>query len=261
MAPPLPPATLPPAMAPPATAEYTHTLQAAHPGAIPQQTTSRMFRSGDGKTRVDTGNTSVITDPAAGQHIVLDHATKQAHVMPATPAAPPQPGQPPPPPGMPGFAPPGAPSAPPVNVKDLGKSVMNGHEVEGKQFTYPPPALPAAPATPSAPGTPGKPAAPAAPGMPAAPKLPGMPAGPALPGMPAAPKPPGGMAAPAQPAPPHPPTSSPTVAEVWTSTKMKIPMATKMTGPFAQSSSVCHSATPGEPHPSAFQIPAGYKQV
>lgn len=232
--------TFPPASLPPATAEYTHVVQPAQPGAAPQQSASRMFRSADGKTRIDTGNTSMITDPAAGRTILLDHAAKQAHVMPTPPgmpAAPAPPGQPAP--AMPGFAPPTAPSAPPVNVKDLGKSVMNGHEVEGKQFTYAPPALP------------GAPAAPAAPGMPAAPAMPGMPAAPAPPGMPPAP------AMPGQAKPPAPPT----VAEVWTSTKMQVPMLTKMSGPFGQSSTSCHSATPGEPNPAVFQIPAGYKQV
>lgn len=237
------------------------------PGAAPQQISSRLFRSADGKTRVDTGNTSLITDPAAGRTVMLDHLTKQARVLPTPPTAPPQPGQPPPPPGMPGFGLPGAPSMPPVNVKDLGKSVMNGHEVEGKQFTYAPPALPGKPAAPALPGMPAAPAlpgmaaAPALPGMAAAPGLPGMPAAPAVPGMPAAPAPPGMPAAPAVPGAPPPMPGPPTVAEVWSSTKMQLPMLTKTTGPFAQFTSQCHSAIPGEPNPSVFQIPAGYKMV
>ena len=41
----------------------------------------------------------------------------------------------------------------------------------------------------------------------------------------------------------------PTVAEVWTSTKMHIPMLTKINGPLAQTSSQCHNAIPGEPNP------------
>ncbi|HEV3329812.1 MAG TPA: hypothetical protein VG096_02450 [Bryobacteraceae bacterium] len=252
MTPPFPPVALPPA-----TAEYLHTVQHASPGAAPQQVSSRLFRSADGKTRVDTGNTSLITDPAAGRTVLLDHLKKQARVMPTPPAAPPQPGQAPPPPGMPGFALPHAPLAPAVNVKDLGKSVINGHEVVGKQFTFTPPVLPGKPAAPTVPGMP---AAPRVPGMPAAAAaVPGMPSAPALPGMPAAPALPGAPAVPG--APPLPKPGSPTVAEVWTSTKMHLPMLTKTTGPFAQATSQCHSAVPGEPHPSVFQIPAGYKLV
>lgn len=264
----------PPAL-PPSTAEYLHTVQPATAGAAPQQLTSSVFRSSDGKTRVDTGNMSQITNPGAGQTILLNHAMKQAHVIPAPPAAPPLPGQPPAMPGMPSFAPPAVPSAPQLNVKDLGKSVMNGHEVEGKQFTYSPPALPAMPGAPGMPKMPGAPAmpkipgAPAVPGMPSAPAAPGMPSAGAMPqipgmpavlGMPAAPAAPGKPAAPAVPGAPVPPVP-PTVAEVWTSTKMRIPMLTKMNGPFGQSSSVCQNAIPGEPHPSMFQIPAGYKIV
>ncbi|HUI77730.1 MAG TPA: hypothetical protein VLY24_07425 [Bryobacteraceae bacterium] len=270
MTPPFQPPSLPPA-----TAEYVHTVQSLKPGVPPQQMASRMFRSGDGKTRIDTGNTSVISNPAAGQNILLDHTAKTAHIIPTPPAAPALPGQPPAMPGMPGFAPPGAPSTPPVNVKDLGKSMMHGVEVEGKQFTYPPPTVPQAPAAPAAPGMPAAPAvpgmpampkipgAPALPGMPAAGTPPGMPAKPAVPGMPAAPAAPGAPGAPAAPAiPGMPPVpKAPTVAEVWTSTKMHIPMLTKTSGPLAQTTSQCHNAIPGEPHPSLFQIPAGYKMI
>jgi hypothetical protein len=42
---------------------------------------------------------------------------------------------------------------------------------------------------------------------------------------------------------------------------MRIPMLSKTTSPFANATSVCKSATPGEPNPAVFQIPAGYKQV
>ncbi len=261
MTPPLPHVSLPPA-----TAEYQNILQPTQAGAAPLQSASKMFRSADGKTRIDTGNSSVITDPAAGKTILLNHLKQQAHVMPTPPAVPPLPGQPPPPPGMPGFHLPALPSMPSMSVKDLGKSVMNGHEVVGQQFTHPtPPALgmpgaPAIPGVPAMPKIPGMPAMPKIPGMPAAPALAGMPAAPKIPGMPAAPAIPGAPSAPAppgMPAAPHPPT----VTEVWTSTKMHLPMLTKATGPFANFSSTCKSAIPGEPHPSVFQIPAGYKLV
>jgi hypothetical protein len=49
--------------------------------------------------------------------------------------------------------------------------------------------------------------------------------------------------------------------ETWTSTKMHLPMLTKMHGPFGQMTQTCHSAVPGEPHPAAFQIPPGYKVI
>jgi len=53
----------------------------------------------------------------------------------------------------------------------------------------------------------------------------------------------------------------PTTAEVWTSPKLQLPMATKMTGSFGQTTQVCQRVIPGEPHPSAFQIPPGYKVI
>ena len=82
--------------APPAMAEYVSTLQPAGAAASapPQQTAYRLFRSSDGKTRVDTGNTSVINDPAAGKTIVLDHLKKTAQITPSLPQAPPIPGMP-----------------------------------------------------------------------------------------------------------------------------------------------------------------------
>src|SRR6267154_5417970 len=67
---------------PPACADCMTTMQLAQPGALPQQTPSKMFRSADGKMRVDTGNTSVITDPAAQKALVLDHLKKEAHMVP-----------------------------------------------------------------------------------------------------------------------------------------------------------------------------------
>jgi hypothetical protein len=34
-----------------------------------------------------------------------------------------------------------------------------------------------------------------------------------------------------------------------------------MNGSFGQLTQMCHTAVPGEPHPSAFQIPPGYKLI
>lgn len=133
-------------------------MQLAQAGAAPQQSASQMLRSSAGQTRVDAGATSVITDPKAAQTIVLNHATKEASILPI-PAAPGLPGAPSASlPGMPGVTPPTSPS----QMVDLGKSVINGHAVTGKQFTFPAP-----PGAPS--GSPSAPGAPALPGMPAAP--------------------------------------------------------------------------------------------
>ena len=161
-APPTPPsAPTPPAPpAPPAASNCTTTMQLAQPGAAPQQSASQMLRSSAGQTRIDAGDTSVITDPKAAQTILLNHVTKEASVLPI-PAAPGLPGAPSiSPPGMPGVPPPTSPS----QVVDLGKSVINGHAVTGKQFTFPAP-----PTAPTPPGAPSAPGAPALPGMPAAP--------------------------------------------------------------------------------------------
>jgi hypothetical protein len=106
-------------------------------------------------------------------------------------------------------------------VEDLGKGFIEGHEVEGKKYTFQPP----------------KP-----PDMPKLPEL----AKPAMPGMPAPPQ-----------APPAP--KMPTVAEVWTSTKTKMPVLTKVTGPFGQQVCHCKPGPESEPHPAVFQVPPDYK--
>jgi hypothetical protein len=107
-----------------------------------------MARAGDGKMRTDYGPTSVITDPASGKMMLLDHVKKEVRTLPI-------PTEPPSPPEPPKFTPPGAPAPPPLppvagmTVKDLGKRVVDGHEVEGKQFTLPSkPELPKPPEMP-----------------------------------------------------------------------------------------------------------------
>ena len=208
-----------------------------------------MFRASDGKTRVDCGNTSIITDPAAGKTILLDHLKQEAHVIPTPPQSPAMPQMPQmgmPQFGMPQFAPPGAPQPPQVQVQDLGKSFIDGHEVEGKRYIIQPPPPPQVPPIP-------QPMAVAqAQAMARMPPMPGKPPIPQMPGMPQAPQPP---QMPQAPQPPQPPT----VAEVWTSTQLKLPMLTKMSGPFGQQGCKCNIAPTGEPHPSLFQIPQGYK--
>ena len=177
-----------------------------------------MVRSSDGKTRIDSGDTSVITDPAAQQVTVLDHLKKEARIMPmqSAPAPPPQPGMP----GMPaqGAAPPPF-QPPPMHVQDLGKSVIDGHEVDGKRYIIQPPSPPQLPQPPQVAGAP-----PSPPPKPAAPKI-------------------------------------PTTADMWTSTKLAMPVMTQVTGPFGKQTSYHTIAETAEPHPAMFQIPPGYKPV
>ena len=90
-----------------------------------------MWRSGNGNTRVDTPQMSVISLPANQQTILLDHLKKEAMVLPMMP------GQGSPTPGG-GGGQGVAPQAGPVKVEDLGKSTIEGHEVEGKRYTLPP---------------------------------------------------------------------------------------------------------------------------
>jgi len=215
---------------PPVTAEYTTAFQPAGAASAPQQSAYRLFRASDGKTRVDTGNLSVIHDPTARKTIVLDHLKKQAQITPSVPQSPQVPGTPQMPqvPGMPAM--PGGPQMPPVHVQDLGKTFMQGQQVEGKRYTLSPPAMPQTPGMPQAPGMPKAPGMQQMPGMP---KLPQMPAKPAM----------------------------PSTAEVWTSPQLQLPMAIKVNGSFGQQTAVCQKAIPGEPHPAVFQIPPDYKQV
>ncbi len=185
-----------------------------------------MWRASDGKFRLDTPSTSVITDPASQKAILLDHVKKEATIVPMTPAAS-------------GSAPQGSPQvlaaqgqAPQIKVEDLGKSMIEGHEVEGKRFTLPPFSPPAKPEVPQV-------------KMPGAPQV----------SAPGAPKPPGAPAAPK--APKLPPV--PSVTEVWTSVKLKAPVLTKVTTSAGEQTTYCKPISTDDPHPSVFQIPQGYK--
>jgi hypothetical protein len=179
-----------------------------------------MWKSSDGKFRLDTPTSSVISDPSSQQAILLDHVKKEATIMPMPPASS-------------GAAPPGAPQspaageqAPAMQVEDLGKSTIEGHEVEGKRFTLAPPSQPSPPAPPEMPQmkTPGALSAPGSPSAPAAPKLPAV----------------------------------PSIAEVWTSVKLKTPVLTKVTTAAGEQTTYCKPTSTDEPHPSVFQIPARY---
>jgi hypothetical protein len=207
------------------------TMQLSAPGASMSQSASQVMRASDGKMRMDYGNTSVITNPATQQAILLDHVKLVARVIPI-PQMPQMPKIPQI--GMPG--PPGAPTPPPMSMVSLGAGSIEGHAVTGQQITYHMPTLPKLPGMPQAPGMP------KVPGMPQAPGAPQVPGAPGIPGAPAMPKPP-----------------MPTVAEVWTSSSLHLPVLTKITGSFGQRNCYCKNAPTGEPHPSSFQIPAGYK--
>jgi hypothetical protein len=204
-----------------------------------------MWKASNGNTRVDTPQTSVIADVAGKRTILLDHVKKEATVIPTPPAPAAAPPAGAPKPG--GAAPP-----PPLQVHDLGKGMIEGHEVEGKKFVFSPPApkMPAAPAPLQMPKMPQAPQPPKAPGAPA----PGAPPAPQMPKMPALAQPP---KPPQPPAPPKPP--QPTVTEVWTSTKLKTPVLTKVTSGSGEHTTYCKPVSTEEPHPSLFQIPPGYK--
>jgi len=215
----------PPPPTPPSCSECATKTQPAG-GGPPTQSASRMWRSGDGKTRIDTPTTSVISDPASQHTIVLDHAKKEATVIPMSPA-----GSAATPAGAaPGAAAAAQPSS--VQVEALGKSTIEGHEVEGKRYT-----LPAMPPPPKPP----------IPGI----KIPGA----KMAGSPPAPKPP------AAPAPPQPPKlpPKPSLTEVWTSVKLKTPVLTKTSTAAGEQTTYCKPTETAEHPPSVFQIPPGYK--
>jgi hypothetical protein len=183
---------------------------------------------------------SVISLPANQHTILLDHLKKEATVIPimlpmgsqASPGG--------------GGAPGAAPQAPPVKVEDLGKSMIEGHEVEGKRYTLPPPPAFQKPKMPE---------------IPQMPKLPNMPQAPKLPDaklpqakMPEAPKPPQPPKPTEIPKPPQP-----TVTEIWTSVKLKTPVLTKIMSSAGERTTYCKPTSEQEPNPSIFKIPPGYK--
>ena len=221
---------------PPLSAECETITHSAQPGASPKPLPWKLFRSADGKMCADYGDKSVISNPGAQQAIMLDHLKKEASLftMPHTP-------QPAPGPGGPMGT---APAPPSVSPTDLGKKFIEGHEAEGKQYIVQPP-------KPfSIPGV--KPPAPA----------PVLPAGkaPTLPQLSTLAKPlmPGGAAPQAHP---PAPVSLPHTVEVWTSTKLHLPLLTKVTGSFGNQTNRCKNPSVGEPPASKFQIPPGYKVV
>jgi hypothetical protein len=205
---------------PPVSAECVTTLQLAQPGAPPQQFTHKLARASDGRMRIDYGLTSVIMNPAAGKATLLDHVKKEVHTFPIPKGVPAE--EPPSltPPKLPGM--PAPPALPKMSVKDLGKRMVDGHEVEGKLISMVAPNPPSPPA-PAAIG--GKP--------------------------------------PAMPTPPQPPKSAlaSLVTEAWTSTKLHLPVLSRITGAFGKQTCHCKNLVSAEPPAAHFEVPRGYKPV
>jgi hypothetical protein len=221
----------------PLSAEFESFVEPKIPGAIAQKSPWKLSRCTSGKSITDYGNKTVITDPQAQQTITLDHLKKQAIITPFPQAPGNLPGSMPALPQMPSLKPPSL-QNPEMDVKDLGKRMIAGHEAEGKLYTFKPPKL----------GVPGLPAMPQPPGVapPAIPQIPGgMP--PQLGSLPSPPK--------LQPPPlPH-------TMEVWTSPKLNLPLLTK-TGPgLSQQTTACKQVTVGEPPACSAQIPPDYKII
>ena len=130
-------------------------------GKEPVTSSAKFARDEDGRTRVDHGDTAMISDPVKDEHFILDKPKKiaipSAPAPPAMPAAPEMPGMPKPP------AAPAAPAAPKPpempQIADLGEQMVNGVKAQGKRYAMP--ALPGMPAAPQIPGAPKPPAAPA----------------------------------------------------------------------------------------------------
>jgi hypothetical protein len=178
--------------------------------------------------RIDYGMTSVIMNPAAGQAILLDHVKKEVHTFPIPKSMLAEEAPSLTPPALPAMG--GAPAPPEMSVQDLGKRILDGHEVEGKLFSM---VMPKPPAL-AAPKPPVPPAA-ATPGA-------------KLPAMPAAPEPPKSALA-------------SLVTEAWTSTKLHVPVLTRIIGAFGKQTCHCKNLASAEPPAANFEIPRGYTPV
>jgi hypothetical protein len=214
----------PPPPLPPACTECTSTLKLALAGSLPQKLGFKLSRAASGMLRIDYAVTSVIVNPATLKVILLDHLKMEVRtiVLPAPPTLVPPALQ------IPGMPPIPAAAAPAMIAVNLGLKVIAGVQVQGMQYTLPPIVPPKPPQIQLPP--------------PPQIQLPGMPPPPPLPALP----------------PPPPP---PLVAEVWLSVKLLLPVLSRIVGPFGQQMCHCVNAVAGEPPPTAFQIPPGYKPV
>jgi hypothetical protein len=134
---------------PPAAAECVETVIGPYAGAIPTTNAINQFRGAAGQMRIDMGAISLITDPKTGERILLNHALLEARMLaPAVPG------------GLPAV--PGAPPIPSMKMAlamglamlpsaaagpvQLGRSYIQGHEVEGMRYVFP--TMPGAPVPP-----------------------------------------------------------------------------------------------------------------
>lgn len=114
-----------------ACAECIETTVPALAGAALAASIVRRLRSADGRMRVDFDNFSMISNPATGEQILLNHLAQEARILLAAVAVPPGG----PIPAVPGF--PGAPALPSEpNVVALGKMIVDGLELEGIRHVF-----------------------------------------------------------------------------------------------------------------------------
>jgi hypothetical protein len=209
----------------------TQTL--ASGGGAPTQSASRIWRSSNGSTRIDTPRSSIITLPASQKTIMLDHLKKEAMIipMPAVSSGILQPQN--------SQASGGGARHPALQVHDLGKALIEGVEVEGKRYILAQEQK--AVSKMQAQQMSSKQQSPQASQSPQAPNMPGMPAMPIPPNLQQLAK------------------LEPTVTEVWTSVKLGTAVLTKVKSSAGEQTTYCKPTSTDEPHPSLFEIPPGYK--
>ncbi|HLH39178.1 MAG TPA: hypothetical protein VKX39_08530 [Bryobacteraceae bacterium] len=182
---------------PAACADCIETTRFAQAGLAPIQNAMQQFRSAEGKIRIDFGTMSIISNPLTQARMILDHPAMEARIL-AAPQLPPLP-------NMAGAQLPHLPALPPgllqiaaaaamaTRMEQLGKALIEGHEVQGMRYAFG--------------------------------------AGAAL-----------------------------TSWEVWTSTKLALPVLTKTIGPFGERVCVCKCAAVQTPA-VMFEPPSGYKII
>lgn len=124
---------------PPACSECVQTSVGPMGGALPQTSSFAQYRSPSGLTRFDMGNFSMISNPATGERTLLNHLTQEARILP-----PQMPGMAMPAMAMPATAMPAMPGMPQMpampgapNIIQLGKSMIEGHPVQGVRYVFP----------------------------------------------------------------------------------------------------------------------------
>ena len=114
-----------------ACAECIETTVPAQPSAAVLASVVLRFRAADGRLRVDFGNFSMLTNPATGEQILLNHLAQEARIFVNQVPIPPQL----PIPAIPGL--PTVPAFPPEpNLVALGKIIVDGLPVEGVRHVF-----------------------------------------------------------------------------------------------------------------------------